>query len=42
MHLGRAFELLEGDTLAIFQGVGRLMICARRSKTGRSFEAINV
>jgi hypothetical protein len=22
MHLGRAFELLEGDTLAIFQGVG--------------------
>ncbi len=22
LHLGRAFELLEGDTLAIFQGVG--------------------
>jgi hypothetical protein len=22
MHLGHAFELLEGDTLAIFQGVG--------------------
>jgi hypothetical protein len=22
MHLGRAFELLEGDTLAIFEGVG--------------------